>query len=288
MNGYGIRALGAFAVCTMWLTAAAARDLPSEVRAVFAAKCAACHGPDLPKPKGRFGYVLDLARVAGNREMVVPFMPDESELWELVRRGEMPPDDSPSGPLTTGQKETIRAWIAAGAPSGTGATLAESLAEPPEHELPVEETTSPGLKHALGLLGRFHILIVHFPIGLLIAAVVAELWSAWRGDRMPAAAVRFCVSLGAAGAVVAMALGWLHAAHGYGASMPQVLSLHAWSGTFAAAWGVGTAWFSEWEHRRGARSQWFRAWLIAGAAIVAIASHFGGALVHGEDFLLGG
>src|SRR4051794_4981849 len=82
-----------------------ADDLAADVRAVFSAKCAACHGPDLAKPKGRFGYVLDLGRVAGNREMVVPGAPDESELWELVRRGEMPPADSPGGPLIADQQE---------------------------------------------------------------------------------------------------------------------------------------------------------------------------------------
>src|SRR5256885_11961478 len=93
--------------------AAPAGDLADEVRAVFSAKCAACHGSNLAKPKGRFGYVLDLARVASNREMVIPSAPDESEMWELVRRGEMPPEDSPAGPLTADQKQTIRAWIAA-------------------------------------------------------------------------------------------------------------------------------------------------------------------------------
>src|SRR5437763_678076 len=99
------------------------RDLTAEVRAVFAAKCAGCHGSDLAKPKGRFGYVLDLARVAANREMVVPSAPDESELWVLVHKNEMPPDDAPSGPLTPDQKEVIRTWIAAGAPAATsGAT----------------------------------------------------------------------------------------------------------------------------------------------------------------------
>src|SRR5262249_23562337 len=72
------------------------RDLASEVRDVFAAKCAGCHGSDLAKPKGRFGYVLDLARVASNPEMVVPFRPSESELWELVQHGEMPPADAPT------------------------------------------------------------------------------------------------------------------------------------------------------------------------------------------------
>src|SRR5262245_43076916 len=93
----------------LWVLAtsgpAPAGDTAAEVRAVFSAKCTACHGPALAKPKGRFGYVLDLARVAGNREMVVPGAPDESELWGLVRRGEMPPDDSPAGPLSPDQKE---------------------------------------------------------------------------------------------------------------------------------------------------------------------------------------
>jgi len=288
MNGNGIRALGVIAVGAVWLTPALAHgELPPvidgglDVRAVFAAKCAACHGPDLPKPKGRFGYVLDLARVSGNREMVVPFVPDESELWELVRRGEMPPADSPSGPLTAEQKELIRAWIAAGAPAE---------AAPPErqdHEQSPEDMES-AVKRTLGRLGPLHILVIHFPIALLIAAVAAELWSAWQGDRTPAPAVRFCVLLGAASAVVAAALGWLHAAHGHGATMPHVLTLHAWSGTLAAAWAVGTALFSEWDERRRVRSLRFRAWLIVGSMLVAIASHFGGTLVHGADFLTRG
>lgn len=106
--------------CCIWPTAVSAsgqqRDLPSETRAIFAAKCAGCHGADLAKPLGRFGYVLDLARVASNPEMVIPGSPDESELWELVQRDEMPPEDSPTGLLSSEQKEVIRVWIAAGAP----------------------------------------------------------------------------------------------------------------------------------------------------------------------------
>jgi mono/diheme cytochrome c family protein len=87
-----------------------------QARATFKAKCAGCHGPDLQKPKGRFGYVLDLGKIAANREMVVPGRPEQSELWELVEHNEMPPEGSPHGPLTPAQKETIRNWIAASAP----------------------------------------------------------------------------------------------------------------------------------------------------------------------------
>src|SRR5205809_76697 len=135
MNRNHFLVLGALAASLSRPGAAPARDLAAEVRSVFAAKCVGCHGPDLAKPKGRFGYVLDLARVAGNREMVVPSAPDESELWVLVRRGEMPPDDSPAGPLTKEQQEVIRVWIAAGAPaaaSGAPDTNPPPTADPSE------------------------------------------------------------------------------------------------------------------------------------------------------------
>src|SRR5258706_3617742 len=99
------------------LAAEGERNLASDALSVFSAKCAGCHGPNLARPKGRFGYVLDLAQVAANREMVVPSFPEESELWERVRRGEMPPKESPTGPLSSVEKEIIHAWIAAGAPT---------------------------------------------------------------------------------------------------------------------------------------------------------------------------
>lgn len=93
------------------------RDVAAAALAVFSAKCADCHGPQLAKPEGRFGYVTDLRRVASNPELVIPSLPDESELWEHVRRDEMPPEDAPSGPLSMAEKDVIRAWIAAGAPN---------------------------------------------------------------------------------------------------------------------------------------------------------------------------
>jgi len=84
---------------------APAADPGAEAARVFAAKCSACHGPDLVKPKGRFGYVLDLPRLATNPEFVVPGRPDESELWTLVKRDEMPPPDASTGPLSEAEKQ---------------------------------------------------------------------------------------------------------------------------------------------------------------------------------------
>jgi mono/diheme cytochrome c family protein len=258
------------------------RDIGNEARAVFAAKCAACHGPDLAKPKGRFGYVLDLRRVAKNPEMVIPGQPTESELWVLVQHDEMPPQDSPTGPLSPAQKETIRGWIAAGAPSASSSTI--SLVPQPEPEEPAVIFGGSESPPLLRRLGSLHVLLVHFPIALLICAAGGELWLAWRGLRTPTQFVRFCVLLGTAGALAAAALGWVQAWNGYGLALPRTLSLHRWIGTSGVLWAIGTAILSERDERRRQRSQSFRTALFIGAALIGVAGHLGGILVHGEDY----
>jgi mono/diheme cytochrome c family protein len=259
--------------------ATAAEDRPARARQVFADKCAHCHGPDVPRPKKKFGYVTDLERLAGNPKLVVPSKPEESRLWQLVESGKMPPEESPTGPLTAAEKALIHDWIAAGAPARE-----EPTAAPPA---PSEESApppSPGT-HLLGWLGKWHILIIHFPIALLTVAAAAEAWCLWRRLREPWPPVRFCVALGAAAAACAAALGWLHAdVGGFGASSPQVLTLHRWLGTTAAAWALGTVLLSEWDARRGQRGWAFRAALWTGAALVGVAAHLGGSLVHGTEF----
>jgi mono/diheme cytochrome c family protein/uncharacterized membrane protein len=260
------------------------RDLGAEVRAVFAAKCAACHGPDLAKPKGRFGYVLDLRKVASNPEMVVPSSPDESELWSLVSQGEMPPPESASAPLTDAEKETIRAWIAAGAPEalpqaagGPSATAgpAPSSSTPPD---------VPAVGRTLRWLGKLHLLLIHFPIALVLAAGIGEFISAWRGSRVPSPAVRFCLTLAAVAVVPTVTFGWLHAAAGNGVGSPQPLTAHRWVGTITGVWVIGTALWAERDARRGLRSRGVRVALAIGIVLVAATAHLGGLMARGSDF----
>ena len=71
----------------------------------------------------------------------------------------MPPPDSPSGALSVNQKETIRNWIAAGAPAEPPAP--EKDLAPPLQE--ANETPAPPfLWRALAWLGKFHLLLLHF------------------------------------------------------------------------------------------------------------------------------
>jgi len=256
------------------LFAAAKPDLGAEAKAIFQAKCVQCHGPDVRKPKGKFGYVLDLKRLAADPKKVVPSKPDESKLWQLVRDDEMPAEGAKAGPLSKEQKDIIHAWIEAGAPAPSTEEDASS------GEVPAPDVK----KHLLDWLGNYHVMVIHFPIALLLAAAVGELWFVCRSVRQPTSAVSFCVLLGAISAVVSAALGWLHAASGYGANSPSTLTWHRWFGTATAAGSVVLAILSAIESRRGVRSGWFRLLLLLAAVLVGVTGYFGGSLVYGENY----
>jgi uncharacterized membrane protein/mono/diheme cytochrome c family protein len=262
---------------------AASPDLSARVREIFVAKCVQCHGPDLPKPKKKFGYVTDLEKVAANPKFVVPFKPDESRLWQLIRDNEMPPEDARAGALAASEKDAVRDWIAAGAPSAP-----PPPAEADRPALPLAEAKDappqPFLPRLLGWAGRFHILVVHFPIGLLTAAALGEAWCLARRRREVWAPVRFCVLLGALGAAAAAGLGWLRATTG-GFGESELLPWHRWIGTCAAALALGVLLLSEADARRGLRSRLFQLALFAVALLVGLAGHLGGSLARGEDFL---
>jgi uncharacterized membrane protein/mono/diheme cytochrome c family protein len=259
------------------------RMFEDEVRGVFASRCTVCHGPDLVKPKGRFGYVLDLQRVAGNPEMVIPHRPDESELWVLVQRNEMPPSDSPSGSLTIEQKEIIRAWIAAGAPYAAGVT-ADSIPIAESKLMTIAQENRATADRIVNWLGKFHLLLLHFPIALVFVAGMGEALSIWRRHPRPSESVRFCLWIGAMAALPTAGLGWLYAAAGNGVGSPQLLMAHRYLGTITAVWLVVTAICAEMDSRRGVRSRsvWFL--LASGVFLTAITAHLGGLLDHGADF----
>jgi uncharacterized membrane protein len=268
-----------------------ARDIGREVLGVFAAKCADCHGADLPKPKGRFGYILDLKRLAGDTEKVIPPHPEESELWALVSHDEMPPPDSPRGPLTPTEKEIVRAWIVAGAPEALSAAAGPPLYVRSESASQVPaETSAPSpvdfndFNRFARWLGKFHLLLLHFPIALVIAAGFREALSVVRRISIPSESVRYCLWLAALAAIPTAGFGWLFAASGNGLGSPQILAFHRWLGTAAAVWLVVTAFCAERDVRRGQSSLLMRLFLLVGLAVTALTAHLGGLLAQGADF----
>jgi mono/diheme cytochrome c family protein/uncharacterized membrane protein len=253
------------------------KDRNAQVQAIFTAKCSECHGAQLQRPKG--GVSLhDLGQLATNSDLVFGARPEKSALWQVIENEEMPPSHAQAGPLSVQEKEAIRSWIESlplGAPSPASPNTRSPAVAPPRQQQSI-----------FAWLGRFHILVIHFPIALLAAAALGEFLATARRTSMPQPAVRFCVLLGAAGAVAAVVLGWLHAdVGGHGSAASGVLGLHRWLGTSAGLCAVAIALVSERDYRRGQRSVLFRVLLQSGTLLVAVAAHFGGLMVHGVHFL---
>jgi uncharacterized membrane protein len=268
------------------------QELPARVRSIFVAKCSECHGRGLSRPKAAL-YLHELGPLAANPEWVVPHEPEKSYLWTLIRDDDMPAKGAKAGPLNAQEKEIIRAWIAAGAPvppSSTSPPISQSSASPSlestEPVTPAPPPTPASLTpRVFAWIGRFHVLVIHFPIALLAAAALAEAIAAWRGSRIPSPTVRYCVLLGAVSAVAAVALGWLHAdVGGFGSASRSILAIHRWLGTIAGLGAAAIAVLSEVDSRRGRRSVSFRLALWASTSVVAAAAHFGGVMVHGNSF----
>ena len=257
------------------------------VRKVFETKCAECHGPAVRKPKGGFGYVTDLAALATDPALVVPGHPDRSEIYlRLVSddpEERMPPEKAKGGPVTAAEIETVRRWIEAGTPAGASSPPAaggdRGDSHPPGHR---HDHGPEGMGRLFRWLGKFHPVVVHFPIALLLAAVLAELLMLALKREALGPIVTYCLILGAGGAVVASALGWL-AAEAEPTS-GGTLSLHRWLGIAAAGLSAGAAaWRVRALRRTGTPSPWFRLLLVSAGLVTAVAGHFGAVLVHGND-----
>jgi mono/diheme cytochrome c family protein len=82
-----------------------------KAHAILAARCSSCHAGG--KTKGGFGYALDRERLIA-RGKVVPGKPADSELYERVRAGEMPP--AWQGAVSEADRTALKQWIEAGAP----------------------------------------------------------------------------------------------------------------------------------------------------------------------------
>jgi uncharacterized membrane protein/mono/diheme cytochrome c family protein len=129
-------------------------------------------------------------------------------------------------------------------------------------------------------LGRFHVLALHLPIGIVIAAVALD-WLARRPRYAALAnAAPLLWALAALSAVLTAALGYLHFAEG-AFTGPSAEAHRLW-GTITAVATVAAWWLA----RRGGRAGAVR--LAAGIAMLALVSltgHYGGNLTHGTTFL---
>ena len=133
-------------------------------------------------------------------------------------------------------------------------------------------------------IGKFHPLVVHFPIALVLAAAAAELVvvvtprQCWR--TVAVVNLRAGAALGIATALT----GWLFAASPLVDTTPA-LEWHRWVGMAGVAGAIGAALLVSPLHVSSRRLSFaYRFTLFLTALLVVITGHLGGTLVWGAGF----
>lgn len=152
-----------------------------------------------------------------------------------------------------------------------------AIPEPATAALDKEPTT------IFSWFGRFHPVVVHFPIALLMSAALAEGLFIRTRNPFFSGAVRFCVWIGVAGAFTAAPLGWLFAGFRF-VDEEWVMTAHRWAGTTTFAASLALLWVSERTYRSGSTTRLrLRAALAIVAALVGFTGFLGGSLLYGID-----
>ncbi|MBK9383647.1 MAG: hypothetical protein IPN34_02315 [Planctomycetes bacterium] len=267
------------------------------VRALFEQRCNDCHGAQLRKPKGKFGYVLDLARVAANPEYLVAGKPDESEIFLTCESGEMPPEDEREKypQLTPAELAVISQWIALGAPglpaspsqetSGTGSEVGGGVSSGSVSSGSASSSKPTEPLSPQQYAGHSHPVLVHFPIALLLAALFAELLYLVSRSPGMAGASAFCAILGFLGAAASCASGWIFAdLEGY-RDTHAVMFVHRWGGIAATVLSaLAVLLLLRARKSEGSRLPYLLVLLLCAGA-VSLVGHYGGVLVYGEEHL---
>ncbi len=257
-----------------------------ELYRIFHRHCVRCHGGHLERAKGGFSYVLDFQRMRDNPDLIVPGKPDRSEVYLLMSDPDpdlrMPPGSSDVPPVSTEDLELIRKWIAEGAKleamqtksdETTSETDAASSAQPP----PRKEG-----KSLTAIIGATHPMLIHFPIALLICALVAEGLRYGTKKNELVYATRLCLWLGLLSFIPAGISGFLSAdVSGYTAA---TVGGHRNSGIAAAVLAFATCIALELSERRhkGGWIMWIL--LVLAVIVVSMTGHLGGVIVHGKIF----
>ncbi|HMC11954.1 MAG TPA: c-type cytochrome domain-containing protein, partial [Pirellulaceae bacterium] len=109
----------------------------SEVRAIFAAKCLACHGNDPKELKGDYDLRTRESAIKGGESgdaAIVPGQPDKSPLFKAITWADdtlqMPPKENDR--LSAEQIALVRRWVASGAKWEESAAALSPLSKPGE------------------------------------------------------------------------------------------------------------------------------------------------------------
>ena len=134
------------------------------------------------------------------------------------------------------------------------------------------------------LLGRFHPLLVHFPIGLLVVALIFELFTIGGKRQGLRDGIYWMVNVGAATAIVAALMGWL--LRTYDDYTGDLVTYHQYTGLATAILAVITALLMrKVVNKNSLDFRLYRFVLFTTVITLTITGHLGANLTHGEDYL---
>lgn len=142
-----------------------------------------------------------------------------------------------------------------------------------------------GLYDWAAMFGRFHPIVLHFPIGLLVAAFLLEMLGVFRTFQNHEPANWLLLLLGTGSAIIAAVFGvFLSWEGGYDETN---VFWHQWTGIGVAAL-ASIAVIVRFIHSRTWKNSFrkvYRVLLFAVVILITVAGHYGGNLTHGSTYL---
>ena len=131
----------------------------------------------------------------------------------------------------------------------------------------------------LEILGHFHILLLHLPIGILVYAFAHYMYDRFWGIATKRVDLSFALTLGVISACAAAITGLLLA--NKGSYEGDVLSYHKWLGISTAVFSIVLLAFYRRHHMTNLYMFMFAGLML----LLGLTGHYGGTITHGENFL---
>ncbi|MGD7654571.1 MAG: c-type cytochrome domain-containing protein [Verrucomicrobiales bacterium] len=142
------------------------------------------------------------------------------------------------------------------------------------------ESMPDGLK----LIGRFHPVLLHLPIGVMVMVLLQELGAIFskKGGEVPASL--FPIGFAAFSSVLAVVAGFL-LYHGEDFTGSDLAARHLWGGLVFSICAVLTLVMKAWTVGFSWNPAWYRLFLFITMGVMIFASHDGASLTHGKGYL---
>ena len=264
-------------------------DFARDIKPIFEANCARCHGVD--KQEGDFR----IDDKDGLLDYVDPGDSEFSQLFELIIATDdtlMPPAEE-GGPLAAEAIGKIKRWINEGANWPEGVTIdmpPPEVVEKIKGEVKQAQETKDKQEGSgqllLEVIGLLHPVFLHFPVALLIGGAFFAVLG-FRGESPMSDAAYYCLWLAAWISVLTCLSGWYFAIdknylNWQSFDVNRSIDIHRWGGIVVSVLAFLLAIFAAGSRRRdpyGTGAPWkFGLLLLAG--LTGLVAHHGGKMTH--------